>query len=164
MHLQRSQETVRRHRSSVATFAIVVAVTVAALPAQSAGRNIDAALVKLLADSEATAGRLQLTSSGCLGLERDRDPSNRLLRELRAIGLTFRKASACMEPPNGILLTLGPTTEPAADQLKVQVEITDMTIEKGSHFATILSRGIYTVAKDAKRAWTVVGHQALEVK
>jgi len=164
MPWNKSRSTVRRHRISGASVVILVALAAASLPAQGTRRDIDAALVRLLAEQEVGAGRLQVTSSTCLGLERDRDPSDRFLRELRATGLTLRKASACMKPPNGILFTVGPTTDATADRLKVHVEISNMTIEAGSHFATILSRGIYTVAKDAKRAWTVVGHQALEVK
>lgn len=164
MRSNRSRNTVRRHRSRVAMFAILVAVTAASLLAQGADRNIDAALVKLLAEQEVGAGRLQLTSSLCLGLERDRDPSDGFLRELRTAGLTFRKASACMKPSNGILFSVGRTRKTDAAQDTVRVEISDMAIEEGAHFATIRSRGLYTVVMDAKRAWTIVRYESLDVR
>jgi RHS repeat-associated protein len=43
-------------------------------------------------------------------------------------------------------------------------EVSDMTIEEGSHFATILSRGVYTMTEDSKTGWVALDRQAVEVK
>jgi hypothetical protein len=69
-----------------------------------------------------------------------------------------------MRPPNGVLLTVQSTAHVDGNQLMVEVEISDMTIDEGSHFATVLSRGVYTVARDAKGTWTVVRYRAVDMK
>jgi hypothetical protein len=148
-------------------FVVFVGLAVACLAAQGADRNVDADLVKLIAQQEVAAGRLEVTSTTCLGLDRaSSDPSRLLLRELKAKGLALRKASACLRlPGEGILFTVAPATKATDnDVLKVEIEISDLNIEEGTHFATILFRGIYTVTKDANRAWIVLGHQASDLQ
>jgi hypothetical protein len=133
----------RRRLSSVV---ILTALAIVGLAAPEARREIDPALVKSLVKSELAAARLRLTSSTCLGLERHRGPSDRLLDTLRAEGLPFRKASKCVKSLDGILVTVG-AARIHGDRAEVPVEIADMTLEPGSHFATLLPRGLYN-------AWT----------
>jgi hypothetical protein len=66
-----------------------------------------------------------------------------------------------MRSLDGVLVTVG-TVPIQADRAEVPVEIADMTLEPGSHFATLLSRGFYNVAVDAKGVWTIVEYRATE--
>jgi hypothetical protein len=107
----KSTHAARPNLSTAGCLVAAIVVLSAAPLAQRAGPAVDARLVKLLADREQRAGRLQLTPASCLGLDGHRNPPGRLLRELEKLGLRFRKASACIKPANGILFTVGVVEE-----------------------------------------------------
>ena len=160
MHFKRSSSTARISSLLLALLTLNFLLS-GTLYVHAANGDPDADLAALVAKHEVSAGRLIVNSGTCLGFERDRNPANRLLGELKGKGLEFKKASACLKPPNGTLLTIGSPVNAGTDKRKVRVEVSDMNIEPGTHFATLRSRGVYTVAKEAKTGWVVLDYEPL---
>jgi hypothetical protein len=121
---------------------------------------VDATAVAAVAKAEVKAGRLRLDAKTCLGIGNGSDPEDVLLRDLRRSGLAFRKAHRCnANPPSGMELDLT-RIEPAGEAgLTIDVTLVNLTLEPGSHFATLLSRGTYTLAKDTS-GWSVATYES----
>jgi hypothetical protein len=121
---------------------------------------IPAAAVAVVANAEIKAQRLHLDAKTCLAIHRGDDPADALLRELRKAGLSFRKASKCQRNwPNGVELDLTRIELVAPDRMHVDVEIANMNIEPGSHFAILESSGTYTLVNTAS-GWSVDTYKA----
>jgi hypothetical protein len=52
----------------------------------------------------------------------------------------------------------------AGNGADVSVGIIDTNIDVGTHFATILSGGVYTMVRETNATWRVIGYEALDVK
>jgi hypothetical protein len=121
--------------------------------------SVDGPLVTAIVSEESRAGRLKFAGDVCLGINGDRDPSAKLMKDLKARGFAFQKASACLKAPKGILLSIGRIVKLRSNEVRVGIEISNLTIEPGSHFATLLSSGTYKLANPAESEWSILSYE-----
>src|ERR1035438_7848744 len=109
-------------------------------------RNIERAVVFAI-QQEFKGKLLENRKDVCVGFGHGLDIDDKAaLLELKNRGLKARRASWCNRGPRGISIALvAPIRETSPGTYEFIVEVGDLAISEGEHFATLLRRGTYVV-------------------
>ncbi len=80
--------------------------------------------------------------------------------ELRHSGLKFHPNEWCNEAGRGLTIAVvAPIREKSRGHYEIVIEVGDMAIKPGEHFATLLKRGTYLIATDEGAMPNLISYQ-----
>lgn len=155
----------QRSISKLATFLLVIlAFHKVALSKQEAagdGSNYQERAILFAIQQEVRASDLGHKRDLCLALGGGLDSQeSRYISNLRRSGLLVHGNDWCAQGPRGTrIAVIGPVTKTSPTEYQIVVQVDDLSLHPGEHFATTLKRGTYTIRSEQNAKSQLVSYE-----